>query len=36
MRCRSSRRNNHLVSESCLAAQVDRDDVLGFRVFQTL
>lgn len=35
MRCRSARRDNHLVSERCLAAQVDRDSVLGFRVFQT-
>jgi len=35
MRRRSSRRNNHLVSERCLTTQVDRDNVLGFRVFET-
>lgn len=35
MRRRSSRRNNHLVSERRLATQVDADDVLSFCIFQT-
>lgn len=35
MGCRSSRCDQHLVGERRFTAQVDRDNVLGFRIFQT-